>query len=82
MNAKLSYKFYVVYCILAEVSHVLVSFTEEEGQPTAIVPMRRIKDHGTGELREDLVCQVEWSNKKSYPARIVALGMIYKLSCS
>ena len=58
-----------------EAAHILVSFIEEDGEPTAIVPLKRINDCPLEELQEGVVCEVEWSNKKTYPARVLATGM-------
>ena len=54
-----------------------MEFTEENGEPTAVVPLKRVKvcDGGDCEaLKENMMCQVEWSNKRTYPARAVAIG--------
>ena len=49
---------------LAEVSHVLVSFVEEDTQPTAIIPVKRVKDCEVRDLHQGVMCQIEWSDKK------------------
>ena len=55
-------------------SHVLVSFIEEDGSPTAILPVKRVKDVALCDLEEGTVCQVEWSDKKLYSSQVVAIG--------
>ena len=64
------------YCSshVAEVSHVLVSFVEEDAQPTAIIPVKRVRDCEVRDLQEGVMCQIEWSDKKRYPTRVLALG--------
>ena len=53
---------------------MLVVFSEEQDQPTCIVPVKRIKGCGVKDLTVEMECQVEWSDKKTYPARVLAVG--------
>ena len=55
-------------------SHFLVSFIEEDGHPTAILPAKRAKNVTICDLKEGVVCQVEWSDKKLYSSRVLAIG--------
>ena len=55
-------------------SHILVSFIEEDGLPTAILPVKRAKDVAICDLKEGRVYQVEWSDKKLYSSRLLAIG--------
>ena len=61
-------------------SHVLVMFLEEEGQPTAIVPVKRVVDHTAEDLREGVDCSVKWSDHKIYSTRVVAVGKSYTVN--
>ena len=60
--------------LLAEDLHILVSFIEEDGHPTAILPAKRAKNVTICDLKEGVVCQVEWSDKKLYSSRVLAIG--------
>ena len=55
-------------------SHILVSFIEEDGHPTAILPVKRVKDVAACDLEEGIVCKVEWSDKKLYSSQVLAIG--------
>ena len=54
--------------------HILVSFIEEDGHPTAILPVKRVKDVAACDLEEGIVCKVEWSDKKLYSSQVLAIG--------
>ena len=53
-------------------SHALLSFVEEENQPTSIVPLARILDGHR--LKKGDLCSVEWTDKKFYSPHILAKG--------
>lgn len=63
-----------------EARHVLVSFLEEEGNPTAILPAKRVICDND-DLKEGVTCSVEWTDKKFYPAKVLATGMYNFISC-
>ena len=58
----------------AEASHVLVSFFEEEDQPTCIIPVKRVQNCEVRDLKAGVVCKVEWSDKNIYSARVLDVG--------
>ena len=65
---------HVMLLFSAEASHVLVSFFEENDQPTAIIHIKRVKDTAVKDIKEGVVCKVEWSDRKIYSTRVLACG--------
>lgn len=53
-------------------SHALVSFHEEDGQPTCTIPVRRLLDDHS--LKKGQLCRVSWTDGRAYSARILGLG--------
>ena len=58
----------------ADASHALVMFFEEEGQPTCVIPVKRIVDCRAKDLKAGVECKVKWSDQKMYSTRVVAVG--------
>lgn len=56
-----------------EPSHALVRFVEEEGQPTAVVPAKRL-DMAVKDIQAGEFCKVEWSDKKMYMIEVLSTG--------
>ena len=55
--------------------HALVAFVEEEHQPTSVVPLKRVQDGQ--DLKKGDTCNVQWTDKQVYLARIVAIGKYF-----
>ena len=69
-------------CVTAvKPTNELVAFTEEDDEPTAIVPVKRVKEPAETELKEGVKCRIEWSDRKMYWTNIIALGkcIIHKI---
>ena len=77
LNVQCSYKLcnHSLPCVSpVKPTHVLVAFTEEDDQPTAIVPLKRVKERAETELKEGVKCRIEWSDRKLYWTSVIALG--------
>lgn len=58
-----------------DTTHVLVSFFKDEGQPVAILPVKRVRNCEISDLKEGVECEIEWTKKKIYPAKVLATGL-------
>lgn len=54
---------------------MLVAFREEEGQPTAVLPSKRVRGCTLDELEKGVMCRVEWSDRKVYQVEVLATGL-------
>ena len=61
---------------------MLVIFTEEEDQPMSIVPIKRVRECDVRNLKEGVMCKVEWSDRNVYSAEVLAAGMLIVLKGS
>ena len=59
----------------------MVSFVEEDGHPTAVVPMKCVKPPAIGELEKGGMCKVEWSDGNVHLAHWVSI-ITLKQYCS
>ena len=60
-----------------------VTFFEEVDQPTSIIPAKRIIRANIAYLREGVTCEVQWTDKRVYPARVLAVGeFVYMSLCT
>lgn len=53
-------------------SHALVSFVNEEEQPTCVLRTTRLKD--CPKIQEGVECGVKWSDGNVYRAKVLAVG--------
>ena len=68
----------LVYMLFsADASHALVMFLEEEGQPTCVIPVKRVIDYTAEDLKAGVDCKVKWSDQKIYSTHVVAVGKSY-----
>ena len=58
---------------------MLVSFTEEEDQSISVVPIERVRDCLVKDLKEGVVCKVEWSDRNIDSAEVLATGVLLYL---
>ena len=49
----------------ADASHASVMFLEEEGQPTSVIPVKRVIDYTAKDLKAGVVCEVKWSDQNT-----------------
>ena len=60
-----------------------VAFFEEVDQPTSIIPAKRIIGANIADLREGVTCEVQWTDKRVYPAHVLAVGeFMYMYTCA